>query len=83
MCYSVTSVLLYEIKQCKYQLCVNLYELAILETNYIPYQRSVSQLSDDMLNITLGYWDKQTLLITFKQELYSAWPSTKNSTLSR
>ena len=57
MYYSVTSVLLYEIRQCMYQLCVNLYKLAILdysETNYIPYERSVSQLSDDMLNITLG-----------------------------
>ena len=57
MYYSVTSVLLYEIRQCMYQLCVNLYKLAILDysvTNYIPYERSVSQLSDDMLDMTLG-----------------------------
>ena len=40
-----------------YQLCVNVYKSAILdysETNYIPYERSVSQLYDDMLKITLG-----------------------------
>ena len=40
-----------------YQLCVNLYKLAILhysETNYIPYERSLSQLSDGMVNITFG-----------------------------
>ena len=60
MCYCVTSVLLYEIWQCIYQLCVNLYKLATLhysETKYIPYERSLSQLSDGMLDITYGLGD--------------------------